>query len=761
MRAAAIAFLGGILVVQQLAALPSLFSALALIPAVALAFWHPRWLVVVFFVAGFIWVGFRAELILHQRLVPELEGRDIVVEGVVAGLPQPTQYGTRFAFDVKQARLDGVPVFVPGRIRLSAGRDLRAQAGDRWRLTVRLKRPHGLQNPGGFDYEAYLFRERLRATGYVRSEPLPARLGEGGGLYRIHRLRQQLGSRMRALMPENAYAGLIVALANGDQGGVTDEQWETLNRTGTLHLVAISGLHISLIAGLTFWLVRFLWALPGTPTLWLPAPLAGALGGFGAACVYAALAGFVIPTQRALIMLAVAMGAVLVRRRPAPSQTLAAALLVVLLYDPFAVMAPGFWLSFLAVAVIIYVVYAERGGRTLWRKWGQLQWAIAVGMLPLMLWLFQRTSLVAPAANLLAVPVFELAVVPVTLAGALGAGLGLDGLAAWLFQAGGALLGWLWRALAFLASFEYAQWVQHRPPAWTLLCGLLGAALLLAPRGWPARTIGGVWLLPIFLVHPAVPGPGEVWFTLLDVGQGLAAVVRTETRVLVYDTGARWSARADAGRSVVIPYLRTNGITRIDTLLVSHGDNDHAGGAASVVRALPVGRVLSGAPDVAGEPCRAGQRWRWDGVEFALLGPPGPPGDSNDASCVLHVRGPYGAILLPGDIEATAEHSLVQRAGERLRADILIAPHHGSRTSSSAEFLDAVRPRHVAFPVGYRNRYRHPHALVVERYRTRGVQLHDSPSGGALEFRLRADGIDLSAYRARARRYWFAQPELP
>ncbi|HEX7044667.1 MAG TPA: DNA internalization-related competence protein ComEC/Rec2 [Burkholderiales bacterium] len=759
MRAAAIAFLGGVLAVQQLAALPSPLWAVVLVPALLLPLLHPRWLFVTFLVGGFLWAWWRAELILQQQLPEALEGRDLIVEGTVAELPQPAEYGTRFAFDVERAEAQGAPVSIPRRVRLSAEATVPVRAGDRWRFAVRLKRPHGLQNPGGFDYEAYLFRQRLRATGYVRAAPAPVHLGAATGLrYGIDRWRARLGERMRALMPQERFAGMLVALANGDTGGLSDEQWETLRRTGTLHLVAISGLHISLIAGAAYWLVRWLWALPAVTVLRLPAPLAGAIGGMVAATLYAALAGFVIPTQRALVMLAVAMGAVLLRRRAPPGKLLAAALLAVLVYDPLAVMASGFWLSFAAVAVIIYAMYGERAGSRLWRKWGYLQLAIAVGMLPLMLWLFQRVSLSAPAANFLAVPVFDLLVVPLTLLGALAVGFGIDSVAAWLFAAGAALLGWLWHALAFLAALEYGEWLQHRPPAWAFACALVGAALLLAPRGWPARAVGAIWMLPMFLVRPPAPAPGEAWFTLLDVGQGLAAVVRTAEHVLLYDTGPRWSARSDAGRTVVVPYLRSQGVARIDALVLSHGDSDHVGGTASVLADIDVARIISGAPGIAGEPCRGGEQWQWGGVRFTLLGPGAEAGESNDASCVLRVDTGHGSILLPGDIERNGERALIARAADRLAATVLVAPHHGSRSSSSPEFLARVGARYVLFAVGFRNPYRHPHPAVVGRYRALGAQLYDSPSAGALELRLRASGIEVQPYRERARRYWFAEP---
>ncbi|BAU48453.1 competence protein ComEC [Sulfurifustis variabilis] len=764
MRAAAIAFLGGILVVQQFPALPSPAWLAVLFLPVALAWRHPRAvLVILFLVAGASWLTFRAGLILEQTLPEGLEGRDLIVEGFIADIPTPGEYGLRFEFDVAEAALGDSAVKVPRRILLSnADPGFAPRVGERWRMTVRLKRPHGFRNPGGFDYEAHLFRKRIRARGYVRDHPAAERLDPSHGLrYAVGRVRQGLGERLRAVLGERAHAGLIVALANGDTRGITDAQWNLLRRTGTVHLVAISGLHISLVAGLVFFLARFAWAWPGYTVLRVPAPIFGAVAGFLAAAAYAALAGFVIPTQRALVMLAVALGAIVLRRRWAPSTLLATALLLVLVHDPLAVMAPGFWLSFVAVAAIVYAVRGDQDGRSLWRKWGHVQWAVGLGMLPLLLGLFQQASLVSPLANLLAVPAFDLLVVPLTLLGAALIGLGQDGIAPLALVPATWLLDLLWSVLGGLADLPYAQWTQHRPADWALACAVVGTILLLAPRGWPARAVGVVWLLPLFLVRPPAPAAGEMWFTLLDVGQGLAAVVRTHAHSLVFDTGARFSSRFDAGSAVVVPYLQQAGIRSIDVLVVSHGDNDHAGGAPAVLAAFPVSRTLSGSPEVPGTPCRAGQAWRWDGVDFAVLGPPEPlAGRHNDGSCVLRVSSANGTVLLSGDIERRAEEWLLE-AGVPLAADVLVAPHHGSRTSSTPGFLEKVRPRHVLFPVGYRNRYRHPHPDVVARYEAMGARLYDTPSGGALELRFDRKGITATGYRERERRYWHARPGPP
>ncbi|HEY5683469.1 MAG TPA: DNA internalization-related competence protein ComEC/Rec2 [Sulfuricaulis sp.] len=737
--------------------LPSLWWSLLLLPLLWLALLRPLWFMALFFVAGVTWMSFRAGLILEEVLPRELEGKDLVVEGLIGDIPRRADYGQRFELEVTRADHEGKPVSIPRRILLtSRAPGLEPHAGETWRLKVRLKRPHGYQNPGGFDYEAHLFRDRIRAKGYVRDDIAPMRLGGEPAWHNINRLRQNLGKRIRECLPGNDYAGIIVALANGDGRGLDAEQWEVLRRTGTLHLVAISGLHISLIAGVVFFIARWLWALPGSTVLRMPAPQFGAICALLAAGFYAALAGFVVPTQRALIMLAVAMSGILLRRRFLSSQLLAVAGLAVLVYDPLAVMAVGFWLSFAAVAVILLVIQGDRSMKPLVWRLGYIQWAIALGMLPLMLAMFQQVSLVAPVANMLAVPIFDLMAVPLTLLGALLLGV-VPEVSGILFQLAAGLLHLLWQALTVLAELSFSQWSQPAPPMWALLCGVVGVMLMLAPRGWPARWLGGVWLLPLFLIRPAGPAPGEAWLTLLDVGQGLAAVVRTQGHALLFDTGPRYGD-FDTGKAVVEPYLRASGVRRLDALLISHGDNDHTGGAFSVLRALPVDKHISSIPEMlpGAKGCQRGQSWNWDGVDFLMLSPDDAASSRpNDSSCVLLVRSRFGSILLPGDIEAGTEKRLVEQWGERLRAEILVAPHHGSKTSSTPGFIEAVAPRHVLFPIGYRNRHRHPHPDVVQRYAERGTQLHDSASSGALEIRLRADELEVTAYRDWHRRYWY------
>ena len=767
MRSTALAFLAGVLLVHQFAAIPSLWWSLLLLPLLALALWRPIWSVPLFFVASIVWTAFRADFILSETLAPTLEGLDIDIEGYVVDLPRSKESIDRFAFDVMDARANGQTVSIPRRILLFAREDeieengaSEYMPGSYWQFTVRLKRPHGFANPGGFDYEAYLFRNRIRARGYVRQNPPPRQLDVQSTprlIYRVNQARADIGQSIHKALADSPSVGIVMALGNGDQSKITPEQWQVLRRTGTLHLVAISGLHISLVAGLVFLLFRYVWSLPGRTVLWVPAQTVGAIGGLIAAGIYAALAGFTIPTQRALIMVAVAMAAIIGHWRVSASWVLAAALLAVLIFDPFSVMAAGFWLSFAAVAVIVFVTQRDDMNSAWWRRLVSLQWAIALGMLPLMLVIFHQASLISPVANMIAIPVFDIFVVPLTLLGVGLRWLTFDGLGAVPLELAAWLLSWLWTPLEMFSQATWAQWHQHEPPPWAVVCGVIGVVLILAPRGWPGRWLGFFWMAPLVFAPPAAPAHGALQFALLDVGQGLAAVVRTAQHTLVYDTGPRFSATFDTGAAVVVPYLQAKGVTQIDTLVVSHGDNDHIGGFASMQSAYQLKQVLSNvtAPVVGAVPCRAGHQWEWDGVGFQVLSPaPDQDPANNNGSCVLHVTSPFGSVLLPGDIERATEKRLVAHTAQDLAATILVAPHHGSRTSSTVDFIDMVAPRQVLFAAGYRSRYRHPHPSVVKRYESRGINVANTATSGAIEVSIGAEGISTRQFRQDHPRFW-------
>jgi len=764
MRSGTIAFLCGILALQQFKALPEFYwlALICLILPLGFYYQHTGLKIVNGLILGFIWAWLNAGWILGQHLPEQMEGKDVAITGHIASIPIQKGRLWQFEFDVLQARFNDRPVSLPKHIRLSwYGRSPDLIAGDQWQFTVRLKRPHGFMNPGGFDYEQWLFTKRIRATGYVRSKEGYTLLASRKLDYPLQRLRQRLQSQLAAYLSEHPMQGVVSALTIGYRDAISQQQWAIFRQTGTNHLVAISGLHIGLVAGLVFMLVKWGWARLGRLPLRLAAPKAAALFAFLAAGVYAAMAGWSLPTQRALIMVAVVMLAVVYQRHVLPSYGLALALLLVLLHDPLAVLSPGFWLSFGAVALIFMGMQGKRNGIHWWDKWFRVQWIVGLGLLPLLLLFFQQSSLISPLANIIAVPVVSLLVVPVLLAGLLISGLSMS-LGRSLIEFGATVLEYLTDLLAWMGQLTYATWNGVVPDTLILLLSVTGLLILMFAPIRTGRWLGMVCLLPLIFHQPDRPRQGEAFFTLLDVGQGLSAVIQTQNHSLVFDTGPRFSSKFDTGSAVLIPFLYSQQIETLDMLIVSHGDNDHIGGANSLLTRMPVKQVYTSARTLLdsnrGVSCRQGQEWQWDGVLFTMLHPReiDSGAKENNQSCVLYVRSRHGSVLLPGDIEKEAEHDLLEQYEGKLRADILVAPHHGSKTSSTEGFIRAVQPRYVLYPVGYRNRYHFPYRKVVARYQQADVLQHDTARNGAIGFRLEAgeDGLQPDFTRQSQQRYW-------
>ncbi len=756
MRRSVLAFVVGVAYVQTLAQLPPIEVAWWSLPLAVVALRWRHAIPLVFLPLGIAWGSAYGAHRLHDRLAPELEGRDTEIVGVVADLPQRAAQGWRFVLDVEQAATG-----VPPHILLSTyDRSVVPHAGTRWRYTVRLKRPHGWQNPGGFDYEAYLLHAGIGATGYVRADPAPTPLPISRYAYPVLRLRADIGARIGAALSDRPFAGTIAAFVNGDQHAVTAEQWQVLQLTGTAHLLAISGMNIGWVAGLMFFCARWLWSRSMRLCLYLAAPRFAAIAAIAAALIYAALAGFSIPTQRALIMIAVAMLATVLQRRTQPSRVLALALLLVVLYDPLSVMSVGFWLSFVSVAVILVLMTTQPRPSAL-QQWSRLQWGVTLALVPLLVVWFHRVPLASPIANAIAIPAIEIAIIPLSLVGALSLYVLPPSLAVVPLTAAEKLLQWLWQPLHWFATQPALQWSSATPSLWALIAAAVGIVWMLLPRGWPMKWLGVAWCLPAMFTPIANPAPGAVWFSLLDVGQGLAAVVRTAHHTLVFDTGPYYSTTFNGGTAALLPYLRAGGVGQVDVLVLSHDHQDHIGGAGALIESYPPQRILSSVPMSAAERCRRGAQWTWDGVRFTVLNPDTESaGDDthhdNNRSCVLRVDADYGRILLPGDIERDAEIRLVARYGAALQADVLVAPHHGSKTSSSPAFIDAVHPRWVLYPVGYRNRYRHPHPTVDARYAERVIKRISTADSGALMLKLDAGGMRLERYRATHAHYWSA-----
>ncbi len=766
----------------------SLLLGLALVLAACACLWRRRWTGLLLMAMAALLLGFgsthqRAAWRLADVLPAALEGQDLVLTGTVASLPREGIDGTRFVFEVDSARRPGeaanLPKTLPQTVSLGwyrgvdddallGGPPEPVRAGQRWQFTVRLRQPHGLFNPHGFDLELWLFEQGIRASGTVRSRPgdEAKKLQDSSG-FSLQRARQDWRDAIQARVPNAASAGVLAALAVGDQAAIEHGDWDLFRITGVAHLMSISGLHVTMFAWLAGLLVNRLWRLHPRLLLACPAQSAARWGGLVAAAGYALLAGWGVPAQRTVWMIATV---VLLRqaglRWPLLALLLAGGLVVCLL-DPWALLQAGFWLSFVAVALLVVSEpvqgQAEPGGSRLWATLKaalRTQAVATVGLAPLSMVFFQQISLVGFAANLVAIPLVTLLITPLALLGLLLPPLWT--LAAWLVQGLSGFLQWL-------AWAPTAVWQAAAAPPWAVLCGLLAGALAVMPLPWRLRLCALPLALP--LLWPAVqrPLPGQFEAVVADIGQGTAVLVRTAQHLLVYDTGPVYSREADAGVRVLVPLLRARGEDRVDLLMLSHRDADHVGGAASVLRALPVAAMSSSLIDahplrqgsaVPQQRCAAGQSWRWDGVHFEVLHPLVEDYTrtlkSNAMSCVLHIQGGQSSLLLTGDLEAAQEAALLQRSGAAaLRSDVLLVPHHGSRTSSTGPFLDAVAPQLALVQAGYRSRYGHPAPDVMARYEARGVTVLRSDRCGAWQ-------SSAGCSRDHFKRYWhyaYQQPE--
>lgn len=780
MRIATLGFLLGIMLLQRQAALPAIWTLclllLVILPlcvrCVARRNRTPRLVrhLACFALGvsiGFTWAGLRAEWRMAEALPDEWQSTDIELRGVISGLPQRVDDGWRFELDIEQASAP-----VPSRVLLSwyagsgggGGESVPAlHPGERWQLLVRLKRPHGFSNPNGFDYEAWLLERNLRATGYVRATEVNRRIAERvpGAMLSVHRWRDRVRQRFGEMLPDQPYVGVLIALAVGDQRAIPREQWEVFRHTGVAHLVSISGLHISLVALLFGGLIGYLWRCSSRLLLRVPVRRVAALAGLLAAAAYAAIAGLGLPTQRALLMLAVLALALTSGREVVGSRTLLIALAVVLALDPWSVLSAGFWLSFGAVAVILLVASGRRPVPGRVRAAVVIQLAIGLFTLPVLIGLFGSYPLSSPLANAFAIPLVSFVITPLVLAAVILPWPPLLELAHWV-------CGWMMRMLEWFAMQPLALWEQAAPPEWMVVLALTGVLWLLLPQGTPGRPVAVLVILPMLLWTPLRPAQGEFRATVLDVGHGLAVHIVTASHDLLFDAGPRYGNFSDAGERVLVTYLKAAGTVHLDRLVITHDDIDHTGGAGFVLRAFPLSALMANLrPEhplrhVAGGSvlaCHAGDAWTWDGVSFVVLHPASDESFTrdNDTSCVLRVAGIGGSLLLTGDIEAAAEQRLVRRGADRVASDVVVVPHHGSRSSSSAAFVDATGASDALFPVGNRNPFGHPHPSVEARWRAAGAQLWRTDQHGALIVGSRGDRLRVTGHRTTAPRYWNAR----
>jgi competence protein ComEC len=746
---------------------------------------------------GVAWTSARVDMRLADGLSAQRENVPVQVVFRVSSLPAVGARSQRF-----EATLIDPPAGVPRQVLLGWFTDAKgaqlAVPGQVWRAQAIFKRPHGNLNPDGFDYEAYLFERNLRATGNLRGKPrLVGDEPFANFGVMVQRARHALRAGLQAPLQGTRYGSVIAALAVGDQANVEPADWAVFSRTGITHLVSISGMHVTLLAALAGAAMlagwkRWSWrgvALPQRS----PAQIVAAAAAVIVAFIYCLLAGWGVPAQRTFFMLAVVAAAAILRLPLSGSRVLILAAALVTLLDPWASLAPGFWLSFGAVAMLMVCGSgrwrrrhdaddADAGRSDRWRRVQamlgeacRLQLILTIGMIPLVAFAFQQISLVSPLANALAIPVVSFIVTPMALiAMFLCVVPGLDVAGGLLARGAQAVFELLMVPVQALADVPFSVYALAAPP-WPLIgLACMGVAWALQPRGLPGRRLALLLLLPVLVYQPARPQPGDWRLTALDVGQGASVVIETAHSAVVYDTGPGYGDGADAGARVVWPYLRARGIRSLDTLVVSHGDLDHAGGVASILAALPVRSVtasydlpqkiehdLKEGGKVPMPPftlCLAGQSWTLDGVSFSMLHPPASPRQAtqskerNAASCVLKIEGRHHSALLTGDIGSLEEQRLSRLSD--IRADVVMAPHHGSRNASTLPFVTATQARHAFAQAGYLNGYGHPHSTTVRRWEGAGAILHRTDLHGAIVFESRDGQLDVSRERETRRRVW-------
>lgn len=747
----AIGFLAGDLYVQSLSALPTNAILLAMAMLCLMIYFITRKHVLyayllIAFTLGFTYTAWYANHILSWTLPHESEGKPLLLRGSIVSLPSQKQWATSFLFAVTEP--------FHAKIKLSERQLPNLNVGDEWQFLARLKRIHSTKNPGGYDYEAWALQSKLRATGYIVASNDNKKLAHHWYVSTINQVRQYLQTQLNQHLPASKTAPWLMALTIGERNNISADDWEVLRNTGTNHLLAIAGLHIGIIAALAHFFVSWSWRRFPSLLLRFPAQHAGACGALIAAISYSAMAGFSIPTKRACIMLIVLMMGLLRRRQLNPWNTWALAMLLVMLLNPLSLLEESFWLSFGTIALIIYGMSGRLQTNSFWWKWGRAQWIIGIGLIPLSLLFFQQCSLISFVANTIAIPWLSFFILPFTFFATLFIFISPT-VTSFLLAIADFSLSGLWKILNFLAHLHFAVWHQAMPSMMILIITTIGILILLLPAGFPGRYIGSIWILPLLFFKPATPELGKYWLTLLDVGQGLSVVVQTHSHVLVFDAGPRFSADFDMGESVVVPYLRQIGIQKVDEMIISHGDNDHIGGAKAIMNAFDVTAIHTSVPEKFGHAnlCLAGVAWQWDQVQFRFLHPSAEMLDlDNNSSCVLRIDNGKQHVLLTGDIEKQAEQELVANHAAELMADVLVAPHHGSKTSGFKPFVSRVHPTYVLYAIGYRNRYHFPNASIVHTYDSIHATQLDTATAGAIQFKFNQPP---SLYRQMNRHYWF------
>ena len=757
--------------------------------------------VVAVFMFGWNYHFYYANARLAKPFPSELENLELRIRGYIDQLPTGDAQGQRFSFQVMDWNVIH-PTSLPDRIYLSWNRSGNKKGsipqlspGQEWEFLVKLKRPHTLMNPHGFDFERWMFHQGMGAHGSIRAGQWisnhPAISLKTAVEYQRWRIRNKMKD---ALAQDAPYVGVLIALVIGDQNSIAQEDWRVFNATGVGHLISISGLHVTMLSGLGASLGAFLWRRRYWP-LWIPVQKVAACTGLSVAFLYAWLAGFQIPAQRTLYMVGIVAVALWNGRIARPFDIWWLALWIVLLVDPMAPYTPGFWLSFGAVAVILYGMGASSSliGIPNGNEWERsrldrlfqgikeacrLQWIVTIALLPCTLYWFYQVSIASPIANALAIPVISFIVTPLAIAGAL--------LPEWfspsLLKLAHVAMELTAHYLKWLADFDWAVLWSHQPTLWALGLSLFGIYLHIRAgqirHQLGLRLVGLLLLTPLFWQSSSTLKDGYFKVNVFDIGQGTAVLVETKSHRLLYDAGPLAGRKDNAGERVLLPYFRGEGITHLDRLVISHKDADHIGGASSLLKSIQVRSFLGTMPiqhplmaeiqqySIPALPCQFGQEWQWDGVDFKVwhpgaemtFEPKDHRGKPNENSCVLEIKNAYASLWLTGDIEKRGEYEHVQRleqsnyqSSEKV---LVMAPHHGSKTSSSLAWLEALRPTAAFSQHGYQNRYGHPHAIVKQRYRDQQIPLLQTTDTGAQVWNVHHNELSAEFLRLKRKKLW-------
>lgn len=751
-----ILFFLGMLIGKEFPNLPNpVYSAFGLVLSIVILFLPIKWLrSCAISLAGCSWFLLYAGLTL-TILPAQLENKPLVVKGFIKTMPCIKNKITTFVFETTQIEEKSC------RFNLQLyWRDIqKCRVGEKWQLLINIKRPHSLMNLGSFDLEKSYFQKKIQASGTIINAVCNKKLESATARYPIEQLRAKILENVSKLKSETFF-GIILALTIGVTDYITSEQWQVFRATGTNHLVAISGLHIGLLASLFATITGWLWGRVPHAPLYLPTRKLQLMVGAMMATGYGVLSGFAPSTQRALIMLYVFLAGLFLNRKVSTFQSLLLSLGIIILFDPLAILSLGFWLSFLAVGCLIFGLNYRIGEINWWWRWGQPQWVVAIGMMPALIGFFGQISLLSFVANIIAIPIFSFIIIPLSLVGvsilliSLPVGSAILKIALWILNLLWQFLDKLSSLTCFIIKYSFATTLHH----W--LAKLAGVITLL-PQGLLSKMMTFCWWLVCYSWSAAPLAPGQLQLVVFDVGQGLATLIRTEKHTLVFDTGVKTSDDFDIGKTVILPYLLAKGIKKIDVMVISHGDNDHIGGAKSILEELPVAKVMTSVPKrfkPEAAFCNEGLQWRWDGVAFKFLSPPtGLSLKGNNMSCVLKVTAKSTGILLTGDIEQKAEHLLIKVHAKELKSDILVVPHHGSKTSSGNDFLNAVMPSYAIFSYGYLNRYHHPDSLVIKRYLARKITVFDTVHSGAITMTFAPDSaiVAIQEFRKKYHKFWY------